>query len=90
MASWDLNRSLSFWSEREFKTIMRDQNLEHNFETVQMQTESKSQLSSVCKNEFVQNFKKFLNGVRSVALPHPVVAKCCITSFQFECLSDPF
>ena len=54
---------------------MRDQNLEHKIETMQRRRESRSQLSLVQKNEFGENFKKFLNGVRSVALPHPVVAK---------------
>ena len=54
---------------------MRDQNLEHKIETMQRRRESRSQLSLVQKNEFGENFKKFLNGVRSVALRHPVVAK---------------
>ena len=75
MGSWDVNRSLSFWSEREFKTIMRDHNLQHKIETMLSQRESRSQLSLVHKNEFGENFKKFLNGVGSVALPYPVIAK---------------
>ena len=37
IASWDVSKSSLFWSQREFKTIMRDDNLEQKLQNTQSQ-----------------------------------------------------
>ena len=75
MASWDVSKSSLFWSKREFKTLMRDNNLADKLQIMQTQRQSRNDLTLLRKKEFVQKFNNLLNFVHSVSIPHPVVAQ---------------
>ena len=75
MASWDVSKSFLFWSKREFKTLMRDDNLAHKLEIMQSKRQSRNDLTLLHKKGFEQKFNDLLKSVHSVSIQHPVVAQ---------------
>ena len=75
MASWDVSKSFLFWSKREFKTLIRDENLADKHEIMQSQRQSRNDLTLLHKKEFGQKFNDLLKSVHSVSIRHPLVAQ---------------